>query len=333
MISIVEKIYRDQARRGAGIFWSDETHSWMVIDPGLAASILRSNQFHVHNRIPFFKDIAEKNGIDIGRILDSLRDAPLSNNGERHRHARRRMAAALATRIEGAIDAFEKACRAAVAQALGAEGNADMFTQVLLPAMNAALVALGGKEVNAERFKIASPTQLFRSSQIFSGPRLAQLNTEISEAPANPSSPECPHLMTLFAGDPTLGSLGLSLVENLRSNPLTRLCDVAWSPELSRTSLPFAERASSCDLEVGGAHIRKGDSLSIYVGAFDADSSLQFGTGAHRCLGEQLAKRMWERLCSAMAGRREILEIVDVAYRGADFAFVMPIKIIVRVAG
>ena len=331
MVSIVEKIYSEQARREQGIFWSDETHSWVVLNSRIGEAILRSTQFAVHDRTPFLREIAEKHNLDIRRILDGLRDAPLSNNGEAHRKARRRLAAALAPRVDMAVAAFESQCAVEVDRAFGAGEFVDMFSDVLLPSMNAALVQLGGREINAASFKIASPTQLFSSSQIFSGQRLAKLNADIEDAPPDQNSPECPHLMTLFAGDPTLGSLGQSLIENISSNRGRPLCSFDWSAELNRTSLPFAERVASCDMELEGAHVRKDDPISVYIGAFGSDASLHFGTGAHRCLGEQLARQLWQRLRLTLARRPEMLEVEDVVYRGADFAFVMPIRIQTRV--
>lgn len=327
MISIVEKTYAAQAQKGQGIFWSEAIHSWMVLDPEIGLSILRSGNFLVSDYAARPREVAERSGIDIKRILDGLRDAPLANNGEAHRKARRRFASAIAPKTEAAAEAFEQRFVEEVQHVLAKGGSVDLFSELLLPAVNAALAVLGGRQIDAERFKVASPSQLFSTSQIFSGPRLATLNADISEVPEDENAPECPHLMSLFAADPTIGSLGQSLVTNLQSNPGVRLCDIKWSRELVRTSLPFTERRSTSDVQVGAVHIREGEAVWIYLGAFGADSRLHFGAGLHRCLGEHLARQIWSRLCGVLSGRDELLEVEDVVYRGADFAFVMPIKI------
>ena len=77
--------------------------------------------------------------------------------------------------------------------------------------------------------------------------------------------------------------------------------------------------------------IKKGDTVVIYLGAFEASSQIHFGAGAHRCLGEALARMMWDSLRTALKARHEKLEIEHVEYRGADFVFSMPLSIKVKV--
>jgi len=137
--------------------------------------------------------------------------------------------------------------------------------------------------------------------------------------------------MTLFAGDPTLGSLGETLIEQLEGNRGAALADIDWAPKLTRSCLPFVERQAARDFECGGTLIRKGDRIAIYLGAFGSDGSLHFGAGIHKCLGKALAEQLWSELRSSLSGRPGRMEVLSVAYREADFAFTMPIEIMTRV--
>ena len=313
------------------IAWSEVNKSWIVTDTDLVASILKSGNFLSDNPTAYLQRIAEESNIEIPRILGALRDAPSVLNGDDHKRARRQFAAQLAPRIAAVAERFSEECTQGLQQVLRSGDTVDLFSQMLLPAINAALSPLGGREISAELFTIVSPSQVISSAQMFSGARLRRLEAEVSAGPVAGEPATCDHVMPLFARDPTLGSLGLSLIETVKANPGQRLCDMHWPLQFIRSSLPFVVRVAAVDTEIAGKHIRKGDTVTIYVGAFREDNSLYFGSGPHRCLGEALAKLLWERFIASISVRTERLEIEQVDYRAGDVVFVMPVKIQVKV--
>lgn len=331
MESITAKLYAQQERINQSVSWNERLQSWIALDPQIALSVLKSGIFLVTDTAGRLSRVAAKNNVEIPAILAALRDAPLANNGDAHKRTRRQFAAHLAPRMNAAADAFRQVCAEQLSRILQPGQPADLFVDLLVPAMNAALPQLGGSEISLENFRVNSPTQLFSTSQMLSGSRLKMLEQEISMAHKTPSPEKSNPQMTLFAGDPTIGSLGESLIDGIRSNPGLRLCDIPWPDEFTRTSVTFTERIASCDTELSGVRIKKGDMVIVYLGALEAASQIHFGAGAHRCLGEALAKMFWESLRAAMKTRPEKLEIEHVEYRVADFIFSMPLSIKVKV--
>jgi hypothetical protein len=237
----------------------------------------------------------------------------------------------LQPKVNEAVHAFRAAADARLSDICGKDTTIDLFDSLILPAMNAAIARLGGNEIDGVFFRIASPSQFFGVGQKMSGPRLRSLEEHVSSAPAQAGDSPGAIAMTLFAGDPTLGSLGETIIEQLEKNRGTALADIDWAPKLTRSGLPFVERQAARDFECGGTLIRKGDRITIYLGAFGSDGSLHFGAGAHTCLGKALAEQLWSELRSSLSGRTGRMELLSVAYREADFAFTMPIEIMTRV--
>jgi cytochrome P450 len=331
MKSTTSIFYDNQVLINRTVRWNDELQSWIVLDPVVASKLLKSEVFQVGGAVERVAQIAEKNGIEIATMLAALHEAPLTKNGEEHKRTRRQFAAKLMPRMNAAVAAFSQACAEQLAAILQPGKSADLFVGLLVPAMNAALPQLRGSEISLETFRVNSTTQLFSNMQIISASRLDMLEKEMNRAHKATAPETNDPVMTLFAGDPTIGSLGESLIDGIRSNPGLRLSDIPWAEEFTRTSVAFTERIAASETEIEGVRIKKGDTVVIYLGAFEASSQIHFGAGAHRCLGEALARMMWDSLRTALKARHEKLEIEHVEYRGADFVFSMPLSIKVKV--
>jgi cytochrome P450 len=331
--SILRRFHDQQATiaGNAGISWVDGLKSWVVLREELARELLRSPDIVVYDRYNDMRAVAAAKGIRIDRLLEALQQAPLCRNGEGHMASRKDFAQRLQARTDAAVAAFDAVARQRLAQLCAAGGTADLFEGLLLPAMAAVVVELGGSDIHGIDIRQFSPSQIFGIGQKISGPRLQQIEAHVASSGGQSDGSDGALAMTLFAGDPTLGSLGETLVDRIGSHPGERLSDIDWPARFTRTCLPFADRSAAADMEVAGAQIRKGDRIAVYLGSFQPDGPLHFGSGPHTCLGKSLAEQVWTKLRSALKARDERMEIVGVSYREADFAFTMPIRIMSRI--
>ena len=315
----------------AGISWVDGLKSWVVLSEDLARELLRSPDIVVYDRYSDMCAMSAAKGIRIDSLLEALQQAPLCRNGAGHMASRKEFAQRLQARTDAAVAAFDVIARDRLAELCAAGGTADLFDGLLLPAMAGVVEELGGSDIHGIDIRLFSPSQIFGIGQKLSGPRLQQIEAHVASSGAQTDGSGSALAMTLFAGDPTLGSLGETLIELIGAHPGERLSDIDWPARFTRTCLPFADRSAAEHMEVAGARIRKGDRIAIYLGSFQAEGSLHFGSGAHTCLGKSIAEQLWTKLRSALKARDERMEIVGVAYREADFAFTMPIKIMSRI--
>jgi cytochrome P450 len=331
MPALITSVYDKLIKSNKDIIRDENSSSWVILNAELVKTILSSRQFSVPDPAIRIEKLAKDQNFDVSKILDALHDAPLGKNGDEHKVARKQFAEHLRPRIEASVQAFTKAIKKRLDAILIAGEDVNLFSELLIPAMNSVIDELNGVRIEFDNFKVASPTQLFGSLQILNASRLKKLNIEIGDSFALDPQKLKKREMTLFSGDPTLGSLGLNLIHEIENNPGQRLCDINWTTEFIRSSTPFAERIATSDDLIEGIPIKQDDKLFLYLGALEENPTLYFGAGTHRCLGENLAKMLWESLASSMKQRQQRLELLDIEYRFGDFTFIMPINIQVRV--
>jgi cytochrome P450 len=155
--------------------------------------------------------------------------------------------------------------------------------------------------------------------------------------------------------EPTRGALGNALAA-LASNPAE--CETlrrdprrihAAVNELLRfdSSTHIVPRFAALDSELGGRHIRRGDTVLVVVGAAnrdpavfahpeelhcerDARRQLGFGQGEHICLGAPLALAILEAAIVALLARFSRIELASEPEYGAAIQLRLPSKLMLR---
>ena len=152
------------------------------------------------------------------------------------------------------------------------------------------------------------------------------------------TSPEIAAAMNIVGQDAFVGTIVLSLWETLARNPGARLCDVAFSPNLPSTGVPYVERVALEDAVVNGMSVKKAQRIRLFLDATaqhvsGEDANLLFGKGRHTCLGKPMTLVVWRALVAAAATISARFTPGDFKMREGDYVFSYPERAILKLHG
>ncbi len=193
--------------------------------------------------------------------------------------------------------------------------------------MNEATKAFTSYFENQAKIKLSNPDNDLLS-------RLIQLNRDKAEVPHHELIANC-YFLFIAGGETSAGLIGPGIYHLISKGKFEaalkdeQLCKTA-TDELLRFDAPtqLVGRIASEDIEVGNHLFRKGDLLTVCLGAANRDPEkfekpddliidrtpnhhLTFSTGIHRCLGDWLAKREFELLLHRLADQFESMKIQE----------------------
>jgi hypothetical protein len=148
------------------------------------------------------------------------------------------------------------------------------------------------------------------------------------------TSPSYATAIKMRGYDSLVGSLGRSILHLLKQAPGRRLRDIDYPQSFPETGVPYVERFAVRDCAFGGASIKQGDRLRIYLdpGGENADGkgACYFGRGRHSCLGEDLARCLWRLFAEELAKLDLRCTIESEVRRKPDWVFAYYSSLVVR---
>ena len=148
------------------------------------------------------------------------------------------------------------------------------------------------------------------------------------------TSPSYATAIKMLGYDSLVGSLGRSILHLLKQAPERRLCDIDYPQDFPETGVPYVERFAVRDCAFGGASIKQGDRLRIYLDpgreSADGKGACYFGRGRHSCLGEDLARCLWRLFSEEMAKLDIRCTIESETRRKPDWVFAYYSSLVVR---
>ena len=148
-------------------------------------------------------------------------------------------------------------------------------------------------------------------------------------------APEYATSLRMLGYDSIVGSLGGSILHVLKGAPGKRLCDISYPQNLPRTGVPYIERFAAADCRFGGAAIKQGDRIRLYLDSGtqhdDANKGeCYFGRGRHYCLGEDLSSWLWRALTAEFVQLPLRFTVESAVRRKPDWVFVYYSSILVQ---
>ncbi|MHA3915924.1 hypothetical protein [Halovulum sp. GXIMD14793] len=326
----------DRARFYAGlddIEWSEELGAWMSATPEVIHTLLRHPDVEVLDFRQILPVIEEKTGVDLSGATEMFGAIALGMSGEELAAARREQMLILKQNTPAALDRFSTSVKEGLAHLLK-DGGGNLVTTVTHPAGRDMMLALSG--VDAE-----TGTPEFSLSQIFdrylSLGKRRRINAIVSEIISETSERMPRHeavtrtALSVIGADSIIGALGVSFLHDAERNPGKRLSEFEWSPDMARTSVPYADRFAAADIDIAGKQIKKGDRLRLYYDSLGMAACPQhrdyYGIGAHVCLGKAISMRAWTIFCETLSRVDLVPQIERVTYRRGDCVFNFPTEI------
>jgi cytochrome P450 len=309
--------------------WSDSLRSWCVFDPGLIVDILKSPDFVVVDYASEYAKLEQQTRIDWTGLVDALSHIPLAHEGERHSQLRRDFARLIAARSAPTKAAVGEVIAKTVPAVFQAGRDAELMSELVRPINDALFSGLIGAPV-PEHSASPSGSQIFdrflglnRRKRVQNEVvRLAQAFAEQDLA----TSAEYATALMLVGYDSVLGSLGTSLVSQLKQGAGARLCDLDYPDYLPQTGVPYVERVAKNDRAILRWNIQAGDRIRLMLDACPArgcigEEAPLFGKGRHLCVGKELSQWLWQALTQEMAKVRLKVLITEARLRPHDYVF------------
>lgn len=323
-----------------GIWYSPELRRWMVTAPALVREAMYNPAFAV----PTYdvSAITSRLKIDVA-FLDELRGwFPLAYEGERHGVLREKFARHIAGHTRASVEFLgaELERQAKHILSVPAGETICLYQSLLRPAMMASLLRLADLDLPAEwpfedlplLFDVRLSTRKRRELNELVGRIVAAqpFGRSIDDRYFRAA------ILTLSVNT-LIGSLGLTIADEVGSNPGRRLAEIAWPQDLIRTGLPSIEKFAVSDAALGGQFIRAGQGIRLFLESAGVDAGGQhsfddvfFAVGSHKCLGISFSKLVWQKFRNFLAGIDRSISILEVRDRSHDYVFNFPQLIRVR---
>lgn len=310
-------------------WWSNELKKWMCTNPKLIKSVLADDRFTVHSyQVKPLEEKTHTNFTYISAIVDYF---PLALEATAHKEMRKRDAQKLGERVGSTLNLLKSEVGANIQALKQTTQDINLYAELIEPNVRRALLHLADLDSLANH-PIISISQLF--DQAISIRKRIGINNQIAELlqllPAELSDDDKYFRLSMFAVgyDSLLGSITESLVRTLLLNKNKRINEIKWSEELPNTGVPVIERVAKYDAELGNMVIKKGQRIRLYLESAgfaktedSLYSSLFFGNGIHKCIGQHLSKAVWQIFVQELVQIDRHFEIKSLHYRTEDYVF------------
>jgi cytochrome P450 len=317
------------AKSSPAIEWVPALGCWCAFDTGAITAVLKSANFVAPNFAEWHHALSSM-GIDCSSVIEILDYLAIANEGARHAEIRKNLAKTIA-----AHSAETKQLAASkldeLVPSLCREGSrVDLVRDIIRPVCDRLFETMIGVPVPSDDG--ISSSQLFdlylslsRRKKVVS---LAgeMLQTYAEESDRLNTSPGYATSLRMLGFDSIAGSLGCSLLHELKQAAGQRLSDIAFPRTLPKTGVPYIERFAAADYTLGDAAIKQGDRIRLYLdpGAQQDHANngeCYFGRGRHSCLGEDMSTWLWRATTEALGRLPLRFSIESETRRKPDWVF------------
>ncbi len=307
---------------------------WNVTDPAQVLHLLRSPALVCKEIAGPLAAVGERFGETFPNTEFLVRNMPLMNEGENHLPMRRRMAAFLAARRLPMQEPLRRMVAEHLAP-LNAPGEYELVGTCLLPLVRSFFTELVRSSERVP-FRQVTITRIF--DRYLSLDMLRQVEAEVTELRSIVAR-GCPDAVAageedMYVGlftlgrDSLLATMAESLAMTLGAHLGKPLNQVGFADHPNETGVAIAERVAAQPISVGGAEIKTGDWVRLFLQSLNYSErlvvqKLVFGAGAHSCLGRQLSLDIWPLVTAQFAALPWRVAAVDRDYL-KNHTFAMP---------
>jgi hypothetical protein len=320
------------------IAWSDDLSSWVCADPKTVRSLLRLSELRVIDFRNVYGTLTKKLDLDFSPTTKVLDFVALGLNGQEHREVRKDETLYLKEVASLAVEAFDASIAGSLQSLMDGRSKICLAQEVVSPAVAKMFFVISGIEAFAKE----EPSLSLIFDRMLSLNRRRKINSRINELLAKLEQSESGKdasmrvSLQVVGADSIFGALTQSLAIILEHNEGRMLSEIDWPCEVPETAVPYVDRIATTDFELGGANVKAGDRVRIYVQALKNDPNMApaelFGIGAHICLGKAISMRTWKSLTLRLSRIDTKLNVVEHSMRRPDFLFNAPSSLKVSIS-
>ena len=334
-------LHRDENKRSIyehlpSLAWSAPLRAWITADPTLIQHIQQSKEFIVVDQKGDISRLQNRLDLKLDQILRVLDEVPVCAEGVPHAEKRKSIAQHIANQSPRSLEEFRKSCAHLCEIHLSEPKRFDFIADFMAPLVKSFTTELSGLTLAYNKDEPV-PAQILDGAL---GPsRREHLNAVIG-ALWQLAEQTCPAhqrnnavSLAIFGSDTVLGSLALSVMDQVCGHADKRLCDIPWTDKITRTAVPFIERTATQTMMIGDQSIQQGDVVRLYLDryAFENEDKRDafFGTGRHVCLGRAITHDAWRILCRCLSQIPLFMHVDEIKLRNGDYMFLLPESIYV----
>jgi cytochrome P450 len=311
----------------------------VVFETGAVTAILKSSDFVAVDFGAWHRTLGRM-GIDCTPAVEALHHIASANEGERHAEVRRETARVIVARSGPAKEAARRKTAELFASLCRPGAQVDLVREIIEPVCDTTFEALLGALCPATPENSVSGSQIFdlylslnRRKEIVA--RTSEM-LEAFAAAENElrTSPSYATAIKMLGYDSIVGSLARSILHLLKQAPDRRLCEIDYPRSFPETGVPYVERFAARDCGFGGASIKQGDRVRLYLDPGSVNGAdkgaCYFGRGRHSCLGEDLSQSLWRLFADEMARLELRCTVESETRRKPDWVFFYYSSLVVR---
>lgn len=320
--------------------WSTRTKSWIILNPDHAHGVLKSKKFNVVEHGKQFEAVSKSLKIDLSALIKIFPHVPLSLNGHEHQQQRRMFATNLMKNANGALIDFRACFSRLLCEYLSTDRSFDIAQNVIFPSTLNAFSALTDipKIILAQAFNAdISISQSISRPQLLNKTRLEIMNSMAQKLLDHTHNDVTRVVLAVVGFEPFRSTISYLTSDELRRAEQIRLDRHKFHAKPHVSGLPYTERICVEENNIGNQLIKKGEWLTVYLGAFadcpfavTSSDSLLFGAGIHLCLGKKFTEDAWKIVVDELSSVKRRLEVVSRNYKPIDFVFHNPVSLVVR---
>jgi cytochrome P450 len=326
------------AKSSPPIEWIPALGCWCVFETGAITAILKSSDFVAADFAKWHHSLG-KMGIDCSSVIEILDYVAIANEGKRHAEIRNNMARVIAAQARATKEAAGEKMTELVPLLCREDASVDLVREIIRPVCDTLFETLLGAAAPSDDGISASQIfdlylSLNRRKEIVSMAG-AMLETYSGAQDSLNTAPGYATSLRMLGYDSIVGSLGGSILHELKRAPGERLCDIAYPKILPKTGVPYIERLAAEDCTFGKAAIRKGDRIRLYLDPGTQhdhanNGECNFGRGRHSCLGEDLSNWLWRALSTEFGRLPLRCTVESEVRRKPDWVFAYYSSVVVR---
>ncbi len=301
----------------------------LIDDARAAKAVILSEEFKTYSMADRYRELSDRTGLDFAAAIKLLDHLPVFIDGEKHQSIRKVMARRISETNGTQLAACQEALAVLGPTLFRPGARIELvaeFCQPLWRSISSTIVPRdeGMLELVDDIPSLFSPHLSIRER--------AKINARIADFLEQHCGQSDDGLLLLclasLGARPFVGTLGLSIWETLQTHPGARMCDMAWAPSYTSSSLTFVDRIFSAPSGGGESQFENGERVrcvtqSRLYSAEDNEAAL-FGFGAHTCLGKSISKRVWGLVVAALSRLDLRVDCQSIEMSPHDDPFQMP---------